>query len=99
MTRLRTGASPRTRASTSANALLGTATATMSASSYGALVERHARGDEHVVAAVAEQTAEHPTPRARADDDESHERSRKSTTTGTPSRLKRSRSWFSTQYA
>ena len=62
-------------------------------------VDRHARRDEHVVAAVAEQTTEHPTPRARADDDESHERSRKSTTTGTPSRLKRSRSWFSTQYA
>ena len=63
------------------------------------VVERHARRDEHVVAAVAEQTAEHLPPRARADDDESHERSRKSTTTGTPSRLKRSRSWFSTQYA
>ena len=61
------------------------------------VVDRRARGDEDVVLARAQQPAESAPPRTTTDDDDPHERSRKSTTTGTPSRLKRSRSWFSTQ--
>ena len=56
------------------------------------VVERRTCGDEDVVVAVSQQAAERPPPRPTADDHDPHGRSRKSTTTGTPSRLKRSRS-------
>ena len=61
------------------------------------VVDRRASGDEDVMVAREQQPAESASPRTSADDHDPHERSRKSTTTGTPSRLKRSRSWFSTQ--
>ena len=60
---------------------------------------RVAAGKRHVVLAVLQDTCERRPPRPAADDDEVHDRLTKSIETGTPARLKRLRSSFSTQYA
>ena len=60
---------------------------------------RVAAGERHVVLAVVQDTGERRPPGAAADDDEVHDRLTKSIETGTPARLKRLRSSFSTQYA
>ncbi len=97
LVRLRSGAVPGRDSTTSPNERLGTAaTMTSAPSKLSSLRSRPANVD--VVAAGAEQPAEDGSPRPLADDDEPHQLLRtKSIETGTPSRSKRSRSWFSTQ--
>ena len=56
-----------------------------------------AAGQRHVVTALHEQMRKCGSPGAGSDDDGVHARLTKSMATGTPSRSKRSRSWFSTQ--
>jgi glycerol-3-phosphate dehydrogenase len=53
--------------------------------------------ERHVVATIPEEAGEGRPPGAAADDDGAHYLRTKSMETGTPSRSKRSRSWFSTQ--
>ncbi len=60
---------------------------------------RVAAGERHVVLAVLQDPCERGPPRPASDDDEPHDRLTKSIDTGTPARLKRLRSSFSTQYA
>ena len=60
---------------------------------------RVAAGERDVVLAVLQDARERRPPGPAADDDDVHERWTKSIETGTPARLKRLRSSFSTQYA
>ena len=56
-------------------------------------------GERHVVLAVLQDAREGGPPGPATDDDEPHDRLTKSIETGTPARLNRLRSSFSTQYA